>query len=339
MTTASSSGPPLPPFATESAIQKGTVAEGATGSIDKAEQWPALPFQQWKETCATLHMWTQIVGKIRLAFTPLINHWWNVPLYVNARGLTTSPIPYRNHPFELSFDFLGQQLVLQLSQGSRKSLALKPMSVADFYREVLGMLRSSGIEVSIWRMPVEVPDPIPFDEDRVHAAYDPLAAQTFWRILLSVQCVFEEFRSKFVGKCSPIHFFWGSFDLAVTRFSGRPAPERPGADRMTREAYSHEVSSVGFWPGSGTITDPAFYSYTAPEPPGFRDWPARPASARYDTQLGEFIVMYDDVRTSASPSAALLDFCQSTYEAGATLGKWDRNALERRTETTLQRQA
>jgi hypothetical protein len=336
MTTASSSASPLPRFAPESAPQKSRVAKGATGSIDEADQWPALPFRQWKDTCATLHMWTQIVGKIRLAFTPLINHWWNVPLYVNARGLTTSPIPYRNHPFELSFDFLDQQLVLQLSEGSCKSLPLKPMSVADFYREVLGMLRSSGIEVKIWRMPVEVPDPIPFDEDRVHAAYDPEAAQTFWRILLSVQCVFEEFRSKFLGKCSPIHFFWGSFDLAVTRFSGRPAPERPGADRMTREAYSHEVSSVGFWPGSGTITDAAFYSYTAPEPPGFRDWPVGPASARYDTQLGEFIVMYDDVRTSASPSAALLDFCQSTYEAGATLGKWDRNALERRTETTFQ---
>jgi len=280
-------------------------------------------------------MWTQIIGKIRLALTPLINHWWNVPLYLNARGLTTSPIPYRDHPFELSFDFLDQQLVLQLSDGACKSLPLKPMSVADFYREVMDMLRSSGIEVRIWRMPVEVPDPIPFDEDRTHAAYDPEAAQTFWRILLSVQCVFEEFRSRFVGKCSPIHFFWGSFDLAVTRFSGRTAPERPGADRMTREAYSHEVSSVGFWPGSGAITDPAFYSYTAPEPPGFRDWPVRPPPARYDAQLGEFILMYDDVRTSASPSAALLNLCQSTYEAGATLGKWDRNALERPMEATF----
>jgi hypothetical protein len=213
------------------------------------------------------------------------------------------------------------------------------MTVADFYREVMRMLKASGIEVKIRRMPVEVPNPIPFDEDRVHAAYDPEAAQRFWRILLSVQCVFEEFRSRFLGKCSPIHFFWGSFDLAVTRFSGRPAPERTGADRVTREAYSHEVSSVGFWPGSGTITDPAFYSYTAPEPPGLRDWPVRPAAARYDTQLGEFIVMYDDVRTAASPSAALLDFCQSTYEAGANLAKWDRNALERRTETTFQRTA
>jgi len=298
-------------------------------------EWPSLPLQQWKDTCATLHMWTQVVGKVRLALTPLINHWWNVPLYVTARGLTTSAIPYRNQPFEIWFDFVDQQLVLQLSGGSRKALPLASMSVADFYREVMRMLSASGIEVKVWRMPVEVPNPIPFDEDHVHATYDPEAAQKFWRILLTVQCVFEEFRSRFVGKCSPIHFFWGSFDLAVTRFSGRPAPERPGADRITREAYSHEVSSVGFWPGSGTITDPAFYSYTAPEPHGFRDWPVGPAAARYDAQLSEFILMYDDVRTSASPRADLLDFCQSTYEAGATLGKWDRSALERQTGSAL----
>ncbi len=308
-------------------------------SSDKAGQWPALPLEQWKDTCATLHMWTQIVGKIRLACTPLINHWWNVPLYVNSRGLTTSPIPYGDRPFELWFDFVDQQLVLQLSEGQRKSLPLKPMPVSDFYREVMSMLRSSGIEVRIWRMPVEVPDPIPFDQDYVHAAYDSTAAHTFWRILLSVECVFQDFRSRFLGKCSPIHFFWGSFDLAVTRFSGRVAPERPGADRVTREAYSHEVSSVGFWPGSGAITDPAFYSYAAPEPAGFRDWPVRPAAARYEAQVGEFILMYDDVRTAASPSAALLDFCQSTYDAAATLGKWDRNALERLTDPTFQRTA
>ena len=298
-------------------------------SFDDAGQWPALPLEGWKDTYATLHMWTQVVGKVRLALTPLINHWWNVPLYVNARGLTTAPIPYRNHPFEMWFDFLDHQLVLQLCEGSRKSLPLQPMPVADFYREVLGMLRSSGIEVKIWRMPVEVPAPVPFDEDRVHAAYDPAAAQAFWKILLSVQSVFEEFRSRFLGKCSPIHFFWGSFDLAVTRFSGRPTPERPGADRVTREAYSHEVSSVGFWPGGGTIPGAAFYSYAAPEPPEFRDSPVRPAAARYDAQLSEYLIMYDDVRTATSPSAALLDFCQSTYEAAATLGKWDRAALER----------
>jgi hypothetical protein len=329
MTSASPNDPPPSPSVPESANQKGRAGESVTVTGDKADRWPALPLQQWKDTCATLHMWTQVVGKIRLALTPLINHWWNVPLYVNARGLTTSPILSGNHPFELSFDFLDQQLVLQLSEGIRKSFPLKAMSVADFYRDLMQMLRSSGIEVKIWRMPVEVPNPIPFDQDRVHDTYDPEAARTFWRILLSVERVFEEFRSSFLGKCSPIHFFWGSFDLAVTRFSGRRAPERPGADLITREAYSHEVSSVGFWPGSGNIAGPAFYSYAAPEPSGFRDWPARPGAARYDTQLGEFLMMYDDVRTSASPSAALLDFCQSTYEAGATLGNWDRNALER----------
>ena len=240
-----------------------------TSNVAKDEhRWPALPMEQWKDTCATLHMWTQIVGKVRLALTPLINHWWNVPLYVNARGLTTSAIPYRHRPFELCFDFLDQQLVLQMSDGTSKAFPLSAMSVADFYEKVMGMLQSSGIEVKIWHMPVEVADPIPFDQDRVHASYDPEAAQRFWRILLSVQCVFEEFRSRFVGKCSPIHFFWGSFDLAVTRFSGRPAPERSGVDRITREAYSHEVSSVGFWPGGGTVSGPAFYSYSAPEPPG-----------------------------------------------------------------------
>ena len=299
-----------------------------------ADHWPALPVDQWRDTYATLHMWTQIVGKIRLALTPLVNHWWNVPLYVNARGLTTSPIPYGNTPFELWFDFIDHQLVLQSSDGSRETLPLVSQSVADFYREVMHLMQSAGIEVKIWRMPVEVPDPIPFDEDRVHASYDPEAAQRLWRVLLTVQCVFEEFRSRFLGKCSPIHFFWGSFDLAVTRFSGRRAPERAGADRITKEAYSHEVSSVGFWPGSGSITGAAFYSYAAPEPPGFRESPVQPADARYDGQLGEFILMYDDVRNAASPDKALLDFCQTTYEAAATRGKWDRSALERHMEAT-----
>ena len=280
-------------------------------------------------------MWTQVAGKIRLALTPLINHWWNVPLYVNARGLTTSAIPYGARPFELSFDFVDQQFVLQVSDGSRKVLPLQPMSVADFYDTVMGMLRSNAIEVKIWPVPVEVPDPIPFDADQVHASYDPEAAQRFWKILLNVQCVFDEFRSRFLGKCSPIHFFWGSFDLAVTRFSGRRAPDRLGADRVTREAYSHEVSSVGFWPGSGHITDPAFYSYAAPEQPGFRDWRVQPAATRYDSQVGEFILMYDDVRRSPSPSRALLEFCQSTYEAGATLANWDREALERSTQSLV----
>jgi hypothetical protein len=295
----------------------------------KPSAWPALPLNEWKDTCATLHMWTQIVGKIRAEFAPLINHWWNVPLYVNARGLTTSLIPYGDRPFELTFDFIDHELVLQSSGGSHSALPLRPMPVADFYEKVFAMLRSSGIEVEIWRVPVEVPDPIAFDEDRVHASYDSDAVQRFWKILLNVQSVFGDFRSSFIGKCSPVHFFWGSFDLAVTRFSGRPAPERPGADPVTHEAYSHELSSVGFWPGSGNIADPAFYSYTSPEPSGFRDWSVQPAAARYDRQLGEYILMYDDVRSSASPSATLLDFCQSTYEAAATLGKWERRALER----------
>jgi hypothetical protein len=274
-------------------------------------------------------MWTQIVGKVRLALTPLVNHYWNVPLYISARGLTTSSIPYRDAAFEIWFDFIDHQLVLQPSNGARKTLPLVPRSVADFYREFMDLLRSAGIEVKIWRMPVEIPNPIPFDEDRVHASYDPEAAHNFWRILLSVQAVFDEFRSWFIGKCSPVHFFWGSFDLAVTRFSGRRAPERPGADPITKEAYSHEVSSVGFWPGSGTITDAAFYSYAAPEPEGFRAASVRPAAARYDTQLNEYILMYDDVRRSPQPAATLLDFCQSTYEAAASFAKWDRDALER----------
>ena len=292
-------------------------------------RWPALPFRLWKDTYATLHMWTQIVGKIRLALTPLINHWWNVPLYVNARGLTSSPIPYPDNPFELRFDFQDHQFVLDLCDGSSKSLPLRSMPVADFYRQVMSMLQSNGIEVKIWRMPVEIPNPIPFDEDTVHGSYDPEYAQRFWRILVSVDQVLTEFRARFIGKCSPVHFFWGSFDLAVTRFSGRRVPERPGADRVTREAYSHEVSSVGFWPGSGNITDPAFYSYSSPEPSGFRDWQVRPAAARYDPQVGEFILAYDDVRNSASPAATLLDFCQSTYEAAAIRGDWDRPSLER----------
>jgi hypothetical protein len=291
-------------------------------------EWPALPLAEWKETYATLHMWTQIVGKVRLALTPLINQWWNVPLYVNARGLTTSLMPYKSTPFELAFDFLDHQLVLSTTDGLRNGLPLTAMSVADFYRRVMDMLASNGIAVKIWPMPVEISDPIRCDEDRVHAAHDPDAVQRFWRILVSVSRVFEEFRSRFVGKSSPVHFFWGSFDLAVTRFSGRPAPERPGADPITREAYSHEVSSVGFWPGSGTITGPAFYSYAAPEPAGFRDWKVRPAAAHYDP-LGEFILMYDDVRSLPSPDAVLLEFCQSTYEAAAIQGKWDRAALER----------
>jgi hypothetical protein len=296
---------------------------------DEPECWPALPLESWKDTCETLHMWTQVVGKVRLALTPLVNHWWNVPLYVTARGLTTSRIPYGARAFELRFDFVAHELVLETSEGTVKMLALRPQTVAEFYRACMEMLQGEGIAVKIWRMPVEVPDPIPFDEDRVHASYDAEKVERFWRVLLSADAVFQQFRSEFIGKASPVHFFWGSFDLAVTRFSGRRAPERPGADRVTREAYSHEVSSVGWWPGGGGVEGPAFYSYAAPAPEGFAGARVRPSAARFDTGLGEFLLMYDDMCGGASPSGDLLAFCRSTYEAAAELGKWDRGALER----------
>ena len=264
-----------------------------------------------------------------MRLTPLVNHWWNVPLYVSARGLTTSRIPYGERSFELWFDFIQHRLVLETSDGIVKTIPLEPRTVADFYRECMAMLRAADISVRIWPMPVEVPNPIRFDEDRAHCSYDAEWVSRFWRILLSVDAVLQHFRSRFIGKSSPVHFFWGSFDLAVTRFSGRKAPPKPGADAITLEAYSHEVSSVGFWPGSGPITGPAFYSYMAPTPESFGDSQVLPEAARYDAGLGEFILMYDDVRASASPSETLLSFCQSTYEAGAQLGKWDRESLER----------
>jgi len=302
---------------------------------EHTEAWPALPLEEWKDTCATLHMWTQIVGKVRLALTPRVNHWWNVPLYVNGRGLTTSGIPYGNTVFELQFDFVRHELRFEDCDGLVKSMPLAPRSVADFYQEFLGMLHSAGIAVRIWKVPVEIPNPIPFDQDRGHASYNPVFARRFWRILMSVDGVLNQFRARFIGKSSPVHFFWGSFDLAVTRFSGRRAPERKGADAITREAYSHEVSSVGFWPGSGEVTGPAFYSYASPEPGGFREARVQPAAAAYQQQLGEFLLRYEDVRRSPSPGAVLLDFCQSTYEAAAVLGDWDRSALERPPETIV----
>jgi Family of unknown function (DUF5996) len=298
-------------------------------AADSPECWPALPLASWEDTRATLHMWTQIVGKIRMTLTPLVNHWWNVPLYVSARGLTTSTIPYGARAFELRFDFCAHQLVLNANDGTVMTLALKPQSVAEFYAECMAMLRSAGIEVRIWKMPVEIPNPIPFDEDRQHASYDAERVETFWRILQTVDAVLHRFRSRFVGKVSPVHFFWGSFDLAVTRFSGRRAPERPGADAITREAYSHEVSSIGFWPGSGSVTDPAFYAYAAPAPDEFGAARVEPGAAYWDAALGEFLLMYDDVRTQSRPSEALLAFCESTYEAAAVLAKWDRASLER----------
>ena len=291
--------------------------------------WPALPLEEWESTRATLHMWTQIVGKIRLAQTPLINHWWNVPLYVSARGLTTTAIPYDDRFFEIDFDFLDHELRIKCNDGATESVALAPKSVAQFYNEFMAALDRLGLKIRIWRMPVEIPDPIPFDEDEKHAAYDREYVERFWRVLSSSEKVLTKFRSLFIGKCSPVHFFWGSFDLAVTRFSGKPAPPREGADVITKEAYSHEVISHGFWPGHG-YGQAAFYSYTAPTPAGLKDAKIKPTAGFYDSSLGEFLLHYEDVRTAADPAQTLMDFCQSTYDAGADLAHWDRMALERR---------
>jgi len=294
---------------------------------------PALPFDTWKDTLATLHMWTQVVGKVRLKLCPLVNHFWNVAFYLTARGLTSSAMPYQRGAiwgtFEVQFDFIDHQLSIESSNGRRVEIALKAESVAEFYKTFMAALAELGVIVKIWTTPCEIPDPIPFEQDQIHAAYDPEAVNKFWRILVWVDQVFKEFRAGFLGKVSPVHFFWGSFDLAVTRFSGRRAPERPGADSITREAYSHEVSSAGFWPGGGDIQGPGFYSYAAPEPSGFAQQHVRPAAAFYHPQLKEFLLMYDDVRASPSPEAALMEFLQSTYAAAADLGKWDRRALER----------
>jgi hypothetical protein len=298
-----------------------------TGAAHDA--WPDLPLDAWRDTYATLHMWTQIVGKVRLALSPPINHWWHVTLYVTARGLTTSPIPYGTRTFAVSFDFIDHNLLIQTSDGTSKSLGLFPRSVAEFYHEFMAALRALHIDVTINTLPQEVPDPIHCDVDDVHASYDPEYAQRCWRILVQTDRVFKAFRGRFAGKCSPVHFFWGSFDLAVTRFSGRRAPERPGADRITREAYSHEVISGGFWPGSGPVQEAAFYAYAAPMPPGFERAAIRPASAWYSTELGEFLLRYDDVRRADAPDAMLLDFLQSTYDAAADLAGWDRAVLER----------
>src|SRR6204780_382461 len=298
-------------------------------TADRPECWPILTLDSWGDTYATLHMWTQMVGKVRLALTPLVNHWWNVPLYVSALGLTTSRIPYGQRAFEIWFDFLKHQLGLETSDGLLKTIPLAPRSVAEFYKDFLGMLGSAGLEVKIWGMPVEIANPIPFDKDREHRSYDPVAVEKFWRILLSVDAVLTEFRAGFIGKSSPVHFFWGSFDLAVTRFSGRPAPPRPGADAITREAYSQEVISAGFWPGNGGFGQAAFYAYAAPAPEGLEAASIKPAKASYNNTLGEFIYLYEDLRQEPSPEDALLAFLESTYEAGATLAKWDRSALER----------
>lgn len=296
------------------------------------DSWPELNFADWKDTLATLHMWTQVVGKIRLEQTPLVNHWWNVPLYVSASGLTTTAMPYKDRIFEIEFDFIDHELRIECSDGAAKMLELRPQTVADFYAEVMSALHDLGIDVKIWTMPVEIPDPIRFEEDTIHAAYDAEYANRCWRALVKMDDVFKEFRARFIGKVSPVHFFWGSFDLAVTRFSGKPAPERPDADVITREAYSHEVISHGWWPGNKDM-EAAFYSYTTPEPAGLGDTigdgKIRPAETFYSAAMKEFFLPYDAVRVSDSPETALMNFCQTTYEAGANLADWDRAALER----------
>ncbi|MCA1816253.1 MAG: DUF5996 family protein [Acidobacteria bacterium] len=292
---------------------------------------PPLPLEAWEPTRATLHMWTQAVGKVRLAQTPLVNHWWNVPLYVTARGLTTSAMPYGDRTFQIDFDFIAHRLLIETSEGDSRALRLEPRTVADCYRETMRLLGELGLVVKIWTTPVEIPDPVPFEQDTQHAAYDADAAQRFWRILAWSTHVFEQFRAGFLGKCSPVHFFWGSFDLAVTRFSGRRAPERPGADEITREAYSHEVISHGFWPGSGNVQFPAYYAYAAPEPAGFQQAAVRPAAAYYNKETGGYVLAYDEVRRAADPARTLLDFMQTTYDGGADLADWDRASLERKT--------
>lgn len=294
-----------------------------------ATKWPELPWSAWSDTANTLHMWTQIVGKTRLALTPLQNHWWNVPLYVTARGLTTSAMDYGDDVLDIEFDFLSHELHMRLGSGRNESLALKPRSVADFYQEYMQRLSALGISVKIWPMPVEVQNPIRFDLDTQHHSYDPEYAHRFWQILVHTEKVLRAWAPGFLGKVSPAHFFWGSFDFAVTRFSGRPAPPREGADSIQREAYSHEVISAGFWPGNGGYGAAAFYCYAAPVPDGLSGKKIEPAAASWDKNLGEFIYRYDDVRVQPSPEVALLEFFENAYSAAADAAKWDRKALDR----------
>jgi len=302
---------------------------------DTAEAWQSLPFAEWRDTCATLHLWTQVVGKIRLAQAPLINHWWQVPLYVTARGLTTSPMPHGTRSFQIDFDFIDHRLVIAASDGATAGLALEPRSVADFHREVMARLMSMGLPVKIWTMPVEIEGAIPFERDNAHASYDRAVANRFWRILIECERVLTRFRARFLGKVSPVHFFWGSFDLAVTRFSGRTAPPPTSvtpnvANWVMAEAYSHEVSSCGFWPGNGGYGRAAFYVYAYPEPQGYGDTRLTMADGFYDKNVGQFILPYDCVREARDPDALLLAFLQETYAAAADLAKWDRAALERK---------
>jgi hypothetical protein len=293
--------------------------------------WPALPQAAWSDTCATLQLWMQIIGKVRLALTPAINHCWNVTLYPTARGFTTLPMPYGALSLQIDFDFLEHALQLETSEGARAMISLKPMTVAEFYRQVMAALDDLGTPVRIWPMPAEIAQPIPFDQDEAHKSYDAEYAQRFWRVMLQSARVFTIFRARFIGKVSPVHLFWGALDLACTRFSGRTAPEHPSMpglpDRVTRDAYSHEVSSCGFWPGAPGV-EPFFYSYAYPEPPGYSEFHVAPAGASYNSGFGEFVLPYDAMRLSADPDAALLGFLQSTYDAAADCGRWDRTSLE-----------
>ena len=298
------------------------------------DAWPALPLDSWRDSYATLHLYAQIVGKTRLALAPMENHWWQVVLYVTSRGLTTSPMPFDRRTVQVDFDFVDHQLIARASDGASASFALVPRSVADFYSEYMKVLHDLGVTVKIWPVPVELAEVTPFAEDREHSSYDPEAVSRFWRVLVQSERVMREFRGRFVGKASPVHFFWGSFDLAATRFSGRPAPPHPGGapnvgDWVMRESYSQELSSAGFWPGGGAVDEPAFYSYAYPEPPGFAEALVKPEAAYYDRTMGEFVLPYESVRLAPSPEESLMAFLQSTYEAAANLGEWDRAALER----------
>ena len=303
--------------------------------MSDASLWPDLPLENWIETCDTLQLWTQIVGKVRIATTPLINHWWNATFVVTARGVAAPAMPYAGGTFDIVFDFAHHRLVIETSDCRSESFALAPMAVADFHAEVMKRLQRLGIDVRITTTPCEIEQPIPFDTDRTHAQYDPVYAQRFWRALLQSARVMNTFRARFLGKVSPVHFFWGSFDLAVTRFSGRTAPPPKGhtpyvADWVMAEAYSHECSSCGFWPGNGGFGYPAYYVYAYPEPPGYGDTKLRTAEAAYNKDVGQFILPYDAVRNASDPDALLLGFMQETYEAAANLAKWDRQSLERR---------
>lgn len=295
----------------------------------KVEAWPALPLSSWEDTRATLHMWMQVVGKISLALSPRTNHFWNVAFQLTPRGLATWPMHAGGLSFTVTFDFTKHELQFRFSDGRVHANSLRPQTVADFYQETMATLQDLGVETRIWTMPVEIPDPVRFDRDLVHRAYDRPSVTAFWRILLTIQPIFERFRCAFIGKCSPIHFFWGSMDLAVTRFSGRRAPERPGADAVTREAYSHEVISHGFWPGSGVVKEAAFYAYAAPEPAGFREARVLPSAAFYSPEFSIFILPYEAVRGAERPEEALGSFLNSTYESAASLAGWNRADLER----------